>query len=105
MQSGLLKLLWLVPVLPFLGALLNGVVLRGRIGKRAVAWIACGTVGLAALLGIALIATYAGTATRAGGEVGVDLPVYTWMPAGMLRAAGVPADFTVDMGFFLDPLS
>ena len=39
------ELLWLIPVLPFLGALLNGVLLRGRIGKRAVAWIACGVVG------------------------------------------------------------
>src|ERR1044071_9638139 len=105
MQSGLVKLLWLLPVLPFLGALLNGVILRHRISKRAVYLIACGTVGLAALLGIFMILAYAGTAHQAGEEVGIDLPVYTWMPAGMLRAAGVPADFTVDMGFFLDPLS
>ena len=26
--------IWLVPLLPFLGAFLNGVVLRGRIGKE-----------------------------------------------------------------------
>ena len=28
-----MRLLWLIPVLPFLGALLNGVVLRDRLGK------------------------------------------------------------------------
>ena len=44
------ELIWAIPLLPFLGALLNGVVLRGRISKQAAAWIACGVVGLAALL-------------------------------------------------------
>ena len=29
------ELLWLVPVLPFAGALLNGFLLRNRVGKRA----------------------------------------------------------------------
>ena len=113
----LLELVWLIPVLPFLGALLNGVFLRGRIGKRAVAWIACGSVGLAALLGLAIIAAYAGAeapavagghaaaAAEHGRQVGVDLPFYTWIPAGMLGAAGVPTDFTVEMGFFIDPLA
>jgi NADH:ubiquinone oxidoreductase subunit 5 (subunit L)/multisubunit Na+/H+ antiporter MnhA subunit len=62
----MLELLWLIPVLPFLGAFLNGVVLRGRIGKRAVAWIACGSVALAALLGLAMIASYAGVAQGHG---------------------------------------
>ena len=50
------ELVWLIPVLPFLGALLNGVVLKGRLGKKAVAWIACGLVGLAALLALLVIA-------------------------------------------------
>jgi PAS domain S-box-containing protein len=43
------NLLWVIPVLPFLGALLNGFLLRGRIGKKAVAAIACGMVALAAI--------------------------------------------------------
>src|ERR1044072_8594395 len=107
-MTGLLKLLWLIPVLPFLGALLNGVLLRGRIGKKAVAWIACGSVALAALLGIAMIPPSAGPPhghPPGTAEVGVDLPVYTWIPAGLLYAAKLPAEFTVEMGFFLDPLS
>ena len=38
--------LWLIPVLPFLGALLNGVLLKGRVNKKAVGLIACGVTGL-----------------------------------------------------------
>ena len=34
------ELVWLIPVLPFLGALLNGVILKGRIDNKAVAVIA-----------------------------------------------------------------
>jgi NADH:ubiquinone oxidoreductase subunit 5 (subunit L)/multisubunit Na+/H+ antiporter MnhA subunit len=54
----MIDLLWLIPVLPFLGALLNGVVLRRRIGRKAVAWIACGIVGATALLSLLVISDY-----------------------------------------------
>ena len=57
-----------MPLLPFLGALLNGVVLRHRLGKSGVAAIACGTVGLSCLLGIAAIFGYLGSAERAAGK-------------------------------------
>ncbi|MGH2626753.1 MAG: NADH-quinone oxidoreductase subunit L, partial [Anaerolineales bacterium] len=96
-------LLWLVPALPFLGTLLNGVVLRGRIGKRAVAWIACGVVGLAALLGLAIIAEQVG---GGGHAEPVVQELYTWIPAGPLAtAAGGVRDLEIGMGFLLDPLS
>ncbi|MFL6196512.1 MAG: NADH-quinone oxidoreductase subunit L [Thermoanaerobaculia bacterium] len=86
-------LLWLIPVLPFLGALLNGVLLRNRIGKRAVAWIACGTVALAFLLGMAAVLDV--YANVPGGAFSQD--VYEWIPAGSL--------LSISMGFLLDPLS
>ena len=98
-------LLWIIPVLPFLGALLNGFLLKGRIGKGAVAAIACGTVGLAAILGIAAIAGYLGSPEHAQG-LGWDDDVYVWMPAGpLLTAADGVKDFSIGMGFLLDPLS
>jgi len=99
------KLLWVIPLLPFLGALLNGFVLRHRIGKRTVAWIACGLVGLAAVLGLLMIVDYLG-----GPEHAVNKPfeqdLYVWVPAGPLATVfeGVKS-FTVSMGFLLDPLS
>jgi NADH-quinone oxidoreductase subunit L len=84
-------LLWLVPVLPLLGALLNGVLLRNRIGRGAVAAIACGSVALAFLLGMAAVLD--GQAN--GGTYSQN--VYEWIPAGPL--------LSISMGFLLDPLS
>jgi NADH-quinone oxidoreductase subunit L len=100
-------LVYLLPVLPFLGALLNGVILKGRIGKRAVAGIACGSVGAAA--GVALLVIFGymtGAIAHLPGQYGFDLDVYRWIPAGLLTSASsgiVP--FNVDMGFFIDPLA
>jgi NADH-quinone oxidoreductase subunit L len=99
------ELLWIIPVLPFLGALLNGFLLKGRIGKGAVAAIACGTVGLAAVLGLVAIAGYLGSPEHAAHQ-GWDEDVYVWMPAGpMATAADGVKNFSIAMGFLLDPLS
>ena len=98
-------LLWIIPVLPFLGALLNGFLLKGRVSKSVVAAIACGTVGLAAILGIVSIVSYLGSPEHAAGQ-GWDQDVYLWMPAGPLQtAADGVRNFSVGMGFLLDPLS
>jgi len=99
-------LLWLIPVLPFLGALINGVVLRKRLGKAAVHWIACGTVALACLASVAAVGGYLGSAEHAAGEAWQQ-ELYVWVPAGSMLpelASGV-VDFQVTMGFLLDPLS
>ncbi len=105
-MDDLRSLLQFIPLVPFLGALLNGVVLRGRIGKQAVAWIACGSVGLAALLGFLVIGSYASHAAGISAPYGFEQHVYIWIPAGALHTAisGV-ANLKVEMGFFLDPLT
>jgi NADH-quinone oxidoreductase subunit L len=86
------------------GALLNGVVLRHRIGKRAVTAIACGTVGLSCLLGMAAIGSYLGSAEHAAGKA-FESDLFVWVPAGLLAGARGLADLSVGMGFMLDPLS
>ncbi len=99
--------LWLIPVLPFAGALLNGVLLKGRVNKKAVGLIACGVVGLAALLAILIIADYmTGTPAGPDGREPFERDYYTWMPAGPITTTldGVK-DFTVSFGLLLDPLS
>src|SRR5882724_7324887 len=98
------KYVYLIPLLPFLGAFLNGVVLRGRIGKPGVIAIALGSVGLAAAMALGVIASYA--AHSAQYPYGLDLHLYSWIPAGALHTAvaGV-ANLQIEMGFFLDPLS
>src|SRR3954470_19500207 len=107
-------LLWTIPLLPLLGALLNGVLLRGRIGKKGVAWIACASVGLAVVLGLLIIADYL-TGPESARGLPFEQELYSWMPAGPIHLPGLPglpggqtaglADFNVGMGFLLDPLS
>ncbi len=84
--------LWIVPGLPLAGVLLN-LLLGDRLGKRGTAWLACGVVGLAFAVSVRLVLQLAGLpeAERALGQV-----AWTWMRVG---------DFSVDVGFLLDPLS
>jgi NADH-quinone oxidoreductase subunit L len=100
-------LLWLIPVLPFVGALLNGFLLRHRIGKQAVAWIACGVVGLAAVLGLLVIAdVFLGGEGSTHEARAFEQDVYVWVPAGPLATAAEGLkDLTITMGFLIDPLS
>jgi NADH-quinone oxidoreductase subunit L len=103
----LAKVLWLVPALPALGALLNGI--------RAVAWpfdpknkfltnlIAIGTTFLSAILAtFFVVIPYASHGIHHPHEV----VYYTWMPAGIGQVAGeLVASFNVEMGFQIDTLS
>ncbi len=96
-------LIWLIPVLPFLGAFLNGVVLRHRVNKQVAAAIACGVTGIAAALAIGIIWDYTHSA---GYPAPFEHDYYVWMPAGPVHtvAEGV-RNFTIPLGFLLDPLS
>jgi NADH-quinone oxidoreductase subunit L len=100
--------IWLIPVLPLLGTLLNGVLLRDRIGSRTVGWIACGSVAASLLVALGAILDYVRSAEYAAGEA-FEKVVYLWMPAGGLEAGAEGStslvDFNVEMGFLLDPLS
>ncbi|MEE2775538.1 MAG: NADH-quinone oxidoreductase subunit L [Acidobacteriota bacterium] len=103
-------LIWLIPVIPFVGALLNGVVLRHRIPKQTAAWLAVSAVGLSCLLSIGAVASYMGSPEHEHHE-GYEQVLYNWIPAGMLERvelesdATTLADFNVSLGFLLDPLS
>ncbi len=97
--------LWLIPLLPFLGVLLNGVLLWKRIPKKVVAIIACSTVGLACLIGIGAVASYMASPEYAAQEP-FEQVLYLWIPAGGLQLTdGSIVDFNVSLGFLLDPLS
>jgi NADH-quinone oxidoreductase subunit L len=100
------SLLWLVPVLPLLGALVNGVLLYGRIGKRAVAAIACASVACSALVGVAVVGAYLGSVEREGG-LGWEQSLYVWLPGGVLGGGdlGAVVPPALEVGFLLDPLS
>ena len=83
--------IWLVPVWPLLGFLVNGFFGR-RIGRGAVGIIGCGSVGLSLLF--ALIA--AGELLSLPHGARVTQVVAPWINSG---------DFQADWGLLLDPLS
>src|SRR3954451_10370429 len=88
----MLNTLWLIPVLPFAGFLLNGLFGK-RLGKGFVT-----AVALLAALGAAVAGTIAVVQYHAAypsGERHVDL-VYNWIASGSVSA---------DLAFQLDPLS
>jgi len=84
--------LYLIPIFPLIGFLLNGLFL-GRLGKGVISFIACASVGLSFLYSIKLFFDL------------ISLPVehrviqeimFTWIPSGELH---------INFGFLLDPLS
>ncbi len=102
---------WLIPFLPFAGALVNGVV-GHRLSRRAVGVIACTAVLLAFLLSVGAAIGLAGDweALEAGAAAQdrmradaerrqVQLTLWTWIPAGP------DGSLSVEWGFLLDPLS
>ena len=100
-----MRLLWLIPLLPFLGAFANGVLLRGRLSKKGVWMVACGSVLASLLVAVLAISGYLGSEHYAAGEP-FEQQVYEWIPSGFLAIDdGTFADLSIEMGFLLDPLS
>jgi NADH-quinone oxidoreductase subunit L len=97
-----MDLIWLIPLLPGLGAALNGLVGIRMFTKGTAAFVACAT--MTAALGLSLLAL---------GQL-LDLPaaervhevvVATWIPPIALETVAGIGSFQVDWGFRLDPLA
>jgi NADH-quinone oxidoreductase subunit L len=83
----MLKLVWLVPVLPLVGVVVNGIF--GRWTRERAHILGVGTTGLSCLIAFGIFLQAAGGAT-------LNWDVYTWIPAG---------EFQATVGFLVDPLS
>ncbi len=83
----MLKLVWLVPVLPLVGVAINGIC--GRWVRERAHWLGVGTTGLSFLVAFVIFC-------QALGGARLDWDVYTWVAAG---------EFTATVGFLVDPLS
>jgi len=105
----MLRLIWLIPILPLAGSAVLGIAgllnlrLRDRkLDKRIVSAIALSSVGLAFLLSAGAI--YQAFALEHRESFILDL--YTWFSPGSLPLAeGGMAPLTIPMGLQLDPLS
>jgi NADH-quinone oxidoreductase subunit L len=88
----MLRQLWLIPLWPLLGSLINGL-WRRHLSETAVASIACGAVGLSFLCAlVAFLALF----TLPPESRAVEVVIYHWVTSGEFQAV---------MGFLLDPLS
>ncbi len=83
----MLKLVWLVPVLPLVGVVVNGIF--GRWTRERAHILGVGTTGLSCLIAFGIFLQAAGGAT-------LNWDVYTWIPVG---------EFQATVGFLVDPLS
>src|ERR1051325_6956109 len=85
-------MLWLIPILPLLGAAINGIFGK-RFSKNLISTVAAGTVGLSFLMSVGEFVALLNTPES-------DLPIlhdyFTWIQAGRFQA---------QFGFMLDHLS
>ncbi|UCD94423.1 MAG: NADH-quinone oxidoreductase subunit L [Candidatus Zixiibacteriota bacterium] len=84
--------LYLIPLFPLAGFLLNGLLI-GRLHKRIISLIACGSVGLSFIYGVKFFVDLISLPEQS--RV-IENIVFTWIPSG---------HFHVNIAFLLDPLS
>ncbi|HXH13199.1 MAG TPA: NADH-quinone oxidoreductase subunit L [Alphaproteobacteria bacterium] len=88
----MLQNLWLIPLFPLLGSLINGL-WRRRLSEQTVGAIACSAVGLSFLCSLL---AFLALLSLPPGQRAVEVVVYQWVTSG---------DFQAAMGFLWDPLS
>ena len=97
-----MKYIWLIPLLPGLGALVNGVVGIRAFSRKASGLLACATMTVA--LGLSLAAFWQLLALPSGARA-YDVVIAQWIPKIPLATRNGFAAFEVPWGFRLDPLS
>src|SRR5262249_42970056 len=100
----MLDQIWLIPVLPALGAIINGLFGK-RLPKSVIHTVACGTVFLSLVLSIVCVSQLSGMEPRV-----FEKDFYTWIDGGSVTTtmgaqAGHKAEVLVPLGFLLDSLS
>ncbi len=95
----MLRLIWLIPMLPLIGVAVNGLFGR-RLARRTVGWVACLAV-LASL--IVAVGAVVELADLPEDQRHFETSIATWIELDSMRAGGQPLH--VDWGFALDPLS
>ena len=95
-----MDLIWLIPLLPGLGALVNGLFGIRLFRKTQAAIVACATMGLATILSVTAFLQLLASDVRAH-----EVVVASWIPPIPLATATGMGTFEVPWAFRLDPLS
>ncbi|MEK7841455.1 MAG: proton-conducting transporter membrane subunit, partial [Deltaproteobacteria bacterium] len=88
----MIQQVWLIPLLPLIGAIINGVV-GGRIGKKAVGFVACLSMAVSFLISVSI---FFSLIALPEGARSVEVNVFNWITSG---------SFHIDVSFLVDPLS
>ena len=98
-----MRYIWLIPVLPAIGAAINGLVGIRYFSRRTAGLVACAMMALA--LGLSLLAFWQLLALAPEARA-FDVVVAQWIPSIPLElSSGAIGSFQVPWGFRLDPLS
>ncbi len=97
-----MDLIWLIPILPGIGAALNGIVGIRYFSKRTAGLVACGTMAAAFVLSATAFVQLLGLEAK---ERFHRVPVADWIPPIPLQTVDGMGAFEVPWEFVLDPLS
>ncbi len=98
-----MDLIWLIPLLPGLGAAINGIIGIRFFSKRVSSLLACTTMAVALLLSLNAFWQLLGLPPEAREH---DVRLFAWITAMPLQLAdGSIGTFSIPWGFRLDPLS
>ncbi len=88
----MIQLVWLIPLLPLIGAIINGVA-GSRMGKKAVGLVACFSMAVAFLISASIFFSLIALPEEARS---IEVSVFNWITSG---------SFQIDISFLVDPLS
>jgi len=97
-----MRYIWLLPILPLLGAFLNGVFGIRWFSRRVAAWIACSLMAAATAIGVVAFVQLLGLPAD---ERVYDVTLGHWIPPIPLVTASGIGTFEAAWTFRLDPLS
>ena len=92
--------IWLIPLLPGIGAAINGLIGIRFFGKKVAGFLASGMMGWALWLSLVAFVELLGAEERFH-----QVTVASWIPPIPLETVGGMGSFSVDWSFTLDPLS
>ena len=102
MPADIFEAVWLVPLLPLASSFI--VLLFGRkLAKPVINVLACGSVFVSFLLSAGI---FRELAQLPAAERLKEVVLFTWLPSmPMVTGTGLPANFQVEWGYLIDPLS